>query len=164
MNFNFDEGSQDINEHPFTTNFSSRDVRITTRIDENDFGNMLWRCIQKGGHALYEQGLPTNEYGLPLGEYCSLSIHKGKSRLWENCIGLGLPFWKHYYHLLQRKFPLQFESKTFIQFYSAINKVQPQLIRTEADKITYHFHVMIRYEIEKQLKEGTLNAKDILPC
>lgn len=161
MHFNFDAGRQDISEHPFTTNFSSQDVRVTTRIDENDFGNMLWSCIHEGGHALYEQGLPNDEYGLPLGEYCSLSIHESQSRLWENCIGRGLPFWKHNYGLLQKKFPLQFQNKTVEQFYAAINKIQPSLIRTEADEVTYHFHVMIRYEIEKLLIEGTINAKDI---
>ena len=161
MNFNFDAGRQDLSEHPFTTNFSSQDVRVTTRVDENDFGNMLWSCIHEGGHALYEQGLPNSEYGLPLGEYCSLSIHESQSRLWENCIGRGLPFWKHNYELLQHKFPAQFKNKTVEEFYAAINKVQPSLIRTEADEVTYHFHIMIRYEIEKLLIEGTISAKDI---
>ena len=161
MHFNFDAGRQDISEHPFTTNFSAQDVRVTTRLDENDFGNMLWSCIHEGGHALYEQGLPNDEYGLPLGEYCSLSIHESQSRLWENCIGRGLPFWKHNYELLQQKFPLQFMHKTVEQFYTAINKVQPSLIRTKADEVTYHFHVIIRYEIEKLLLEGAIIAKDI---
>lgn len=161
MHFDFDAGRQDISEHPFTTNFCSKDVRVTTRVDENDFGNMLWSCIHEGGHALYEQGLPDNEYGLPLGEYCSLSIHESQSRLWENCIGRGLPFWEHNYALLQEKFPAQFKDKTVEQFYAAINKVQPSLIRTEADEVTYHFHVMIRYEIEKLLIEGVISAKDI---
>ena len=161
MHFNFDAGRQDVSEHPFTTNFSSKDVRVTTRVDENDFGNMLWSCIHEGGHALYEQGLPDDEYGLPLGEYCSLSIHESQSRLWENCIGRSLPFWKHNFEFLQQKFPFQFKNKTVGEFYNAINKVQPSLIRTEADEVTYHFHVMIRYEIEKSLIQGTINAKDI---
>jgi carboxypeptidase Taq len=161
MHFNFDAGRQDISEHPFTTNFSSQDVRITTRIDENDFSNMLWSCIHEGGHALYEQGLPNEEYGMPLGEYCSLSIHESQSRLWENNIGRGLSFWKNNYALLQQNFPQQFGHVTAEQFYKAINKVQPSLIRTEADEITYHFHVIIRYEIEKLLIEGTLKAKEI---
>ncbi len=161
MHFDFDVGRQDISEHPFTTNFSSKDVRVTTRVDENDFGNMLWSCIHEGGHALYEQGLPDEEYGLPLGEYCSLSIHESQSRLWENCIGRGLSFWRHNYAFLQEKFPEQFKNKTVEEFYATINKVRPSLIRTEADEVTYHFHVMIRYEIEKLLIEGSINAKDI---
>ncbi len=161
MHFDFDAGRQDISEHPFTINFSSQDVRITTRIDENDFANMLWSCIHEGGHALYEQGLPATSYGLPLGEYCSLSIHESQSRLWENCIGRGLPFWQHNFKLLQASFPAQFQDISIQKFYKGINKVQPSLIRTEADELTYHFHVMIRYEIEKQLIEGSLDAKDI---
>jgi carboxypeptidase Taq len=161
MHFDFDAGRQDISEHPFTTNFCSQDVRVTTRIDENDFSNMLWSCIHEGGHALYEQGLPADQYGLPLGEYCSLSIHESQSRLWENCIGRGKSFWDANYGLLQNTFPKQLNNIPIEQFYNAINKVQPSLIRTEADELTYHFHVMIRYEIEKLLIEGTITAKDI---
>ena len=161
MHFNFDAGRQDLSEHPFTTSFGSEDVRVTTRIDENDFGNMLWSCIHEGGHALYEQGLPSEEYGLPLGEYCSLSIHESQSRLWENCIGRGLPFWKHNYSLLQQNFSKQFQNKKLDHFHAAINKVQSSLIRTEADEITYHFHIIIRYEIEKLLIEGAITAKEI---
>ena len=161
MHFDFDAGRQDISEHPFTTNFSSKDVRVTTRVAENDFGNMLWSCIHEGGHALYEQGLPDNEYGMPLGEYCSLSIHESQSRLWENCIGRGKAFWQYNYKLLQENFPVQFKNIIIDEFYNAINKVQPSLIRTEADEVTYHFHIMIRYEIEKLLIDGSITAKDI---
>ena len=89
LGFDYNAGRQDISEHPFTTNFSSQDVRITTRIDENDFANMTWSTIHEVGHALYEQGLPSEEYGLPSGEYASLGIHESQSRLWENCIGRG---------------------------------------------------------------------------
>lgn len=125
---------------------------------------MTWSCLHEGGHALYEQGLPHDEYGLPLGEYCSLSIHESQSRLWENCIGRSLEFWQHYYPLLQSYFPDQFNKIPVEQFYAGINKVEPSLIRTEADELTYHFHVMIRYEIEKQLIEGSLKVKDIPSC
>lgn len=161
MHFDFEAGRQDISEHPFTINFNSQDVRVTTRIDENDFANMLWSCIHEGGHALYEQGLPASEYGLPLGEYCSLSIHESQSRLWENCVGRSLPFWKGNFQMIQQQFPTQFSEVSVDDFYKAINKVQPSLIRTEADELTYHFHVMIRYEIEKQLINGDISAKDI---
>jgi carboxypeptidase Taq len=161
MGFDFEAGRQDISEHPFTTNFNNSDVRVTTRVDEHDFSNMTWSCIHEGGHALYEQGLPGEEYGLPLGEYCSLSIHESQSRLWENCIGRGLPFWKHNYPLLQKTFPNRLREVSVENFYKGINKVQPSLIRTEADELTYHFHVMIRYELEKKLIEGSLSASDI---
>ena len=161
IHFDFSAGRQDISEHPFTINFNTDDVRITTRIDENYFGNMAWSCLHEGGHALYEQGLPADEYGLPLSEYCSLSIHESQSRLWENCVGRGLAFWQHNIGLLKKFFPKQFNQLTPEQFYKGINKVQPSLIRTEADELTYHFHVMIRYEIEKMLIEGSIQTKDI---
>lgn len=161
IHFDFEAGRQDVSEHPFTTNFNSKDVRLTTRIDENDFTNMTWSCLHEGGHGLYEQGLPEDEYGLPLGEYCSISIHESQSRLWENCVGRGKSFWQYNYPLLNTYFPKQFENISPDQFHKAINKVQPSLIRTEADELTYHFHVMIRYELEKKLVEGSLHAADI---
>jgi carboxypeptidase Taq len=161
LGFDFEAGRQDISEHPFTTNFSSRDVRITTRIDENDFSNMTWSTIHEVGHALYEQGLPAEQYGLPLGEYASLSIHESQSRLWENCIGRGSAFWQHYFPKLQEHFPKQFNVVSTRQFLQAVNKVQPSFIRTEADELTYHFHVMVRYQLEKKLIEGAVSVKDI---
>lgn len=161
LNFDFEAGRQDISEHPFTTNFNNADVRITTRIDENDFNNMTWSCLHEAGHALYEQGLPGEEYGLPLSEYCSLSIHESQSRLWENNVGRAFPFWQHNFSLLQTFFKRQLGSVNIDQFYKAINKVTPSLIRTEADELTYHFHVMIRYEIEKMLIDGSISTKDI---
>jgi carboxypeptidase Taq len=161
LNYDFEAGRQDISEHPFSISFGPQDVRITTRVDENDFGNMTWSCIHEAGHALYEQGLPSSEYGLPSGEACSYSIHESQSRLWENNVGRGLPFWKHYFPELQRHFPQQFGSLSAEQFYRGINKVQPSLIRTEADEITYHFHVYIRYELEKRLIEGSITTGDI---
>ena len=161
IGFDFEAGRQDISLHPFTTSFNNADVRVTTRIDENDLGNMAWSCIHEGGHALYEQGLPDSEYGLPLSEYCSLSIHESQSRLWENNIGRGLPFWQHNLPLLQKLFPGQLQNLSLKNFYEGTNKVQPSFIRTEADELTYHFHVMVRYEIEKMLIEGSLHTKDI---
>ena len=161
MGFDFEAGRQDISIHPFTTNFNNLDVRLTTRIDENDFKNMTWSCIHEGGHGLYEQGLPTIEYGLPLSEYCSLSIHESQSRLWENNIGRGMAFWKHNFPLLKTLFVKQFHNISVDSFYKGINKVTPSLIRTEADELTYHFHIMIRYEIEKMLIDGSIRTKDI---
>ncbi|MDO9373178.1 MAG: carboxypeptidase M32 [Bacteroidota bacterium] len=161
IGFDFEAGRQDISLHPFTINFNSRDVRVTTRIDEHDLGNMTWSCIHEGGHALYEQGLPEEQYGLPLGEYCSLSIHESQSRLWENSVGRAKPFWEHNFQLLKTFFPGQLDKLSIEEFYNGINRVEPSLIRTEADELTYHLHVMIRYELEKRLIEGTLGSKDI---
>jgi carboxypeptidase Taq len=161
LGFDLSAGRQDISEHPFTTNFSALDVRITTRINENDFANMTWSCIHETGHALYEQGLPNEEYGLPSGEFTSLSIHESQSRLWENCIGRSKIFWQHYLPLLKAYFPDQLKNISVEQFVGAINKPEPSLIRTEADELTYHFHVFIRYLIEKKLVEGSLQVKDM---
>lgn len=160
MGYDFDAGRQDISAHPFTTSFNARDVRLTTRIDENDFTSMTWSCLHEGGHGLYEQGLPAKEYGLPSGEYCSLGIHESQSRLWENCIGRSLEFIRYNLAAIQQYFPA-LKGVTALQLFKAINKVQPSLIRTEADELTYHFHVMIRYEVEKRLIDGTLPVKEV---
>ncbi len=161
LNFDFEAGRQDISEHPFTINFASTDVRITTRVDENNFSNMTWSCIHETGHALYEQGLPELQYGLPLGEAASLSIHESQSRLWENNVGRSMTFWKYYFPQLQQHFPKQLGAISVENFYKGINKVEPSLIRTEADELTYHFHVFVRYELEKTLLSGAINTKDI---
>lgn len=161
LGFDFEAGRQDMSEHPFSVSFNRNDVRITTRIDENDFGNMTWSCIHETGHALYEQGLPEEHYGLPIGEACSYSIHESQSRLWENNVGRSNNFWQHYYPILQTHFPEQFGNISPDQFYRGINKVEPSFIRTEADELTYHFHVYIRYELEKKLLEGSLSSHDM---
>ena len=161
MGFDFEAGRQDYSEHPFTTSFSSNDVRLTTRVDEGNYASMLWSCIHEGGHGLYEQGLPDDQYGLPLGSPTSLGIHESQSRFWENCIGRGLDFWKFFYPKLQQRFQGQLGDVSVEDFFNAANRVEPSLIRTEADEVTYHFHVMIRYEIEKALIEGSLDPVDL---
>jgi carboxypeptidase Taq len=161
MGYDLESGRQDISEHPFTTSFSPLDVRVTTRVDENNFASLLWSSIHEGGHALYEQGLPAEQYGLPLGAAASLSIHESQSRLWENCVGRSLHFWKFFYPVLQQYFPSQLRDVSADAFYKAMNKVEPSLIRTEADEITYHFHVMIRYEIEKALIQGEITVAEL---
>jgi len=161
LGYDFEAGRQDISEHPFSVSFNNQDVRITTRIDENDLAAMTWSCIHELGHALYEQGLPGDQYGLPGGEAASYSIHESQSRLWENHIGRSAVFCEKYFPMLQEYFPDQLSKISTDQFYKAINKVQPSLIRTESDELTYHFHVMIRYELEKKLIEGSLSTRDI---
>ena len=161
MGYDFKAGRQDISSHPFTINFNSRDVRVTTRINENDLCEMIWSCIHEGGHALYEQGIPFEDYGLPSGEYLSLGIHESQSRLWENNVGRSLGYWKQNYSELQNTFPDQLKSIPVNEFYKAINKVEPSLIRTSADELTYHFHVMIRFELEVALMEKKINVEDL---
>ncbi len=151
MGYDFDKGRQDIAPHPFTITFSAQDVRVTTRIDENDFANMCWSCIHEGGHALYEQGIPAEEYGLATGSAISLGIHESQSRLWENHVGRSKAYWKHHFPKLQEIFSENLKEVSLDDFYKAINKVEANFIRTEADELHYHFHVMIRYELEKKL-------------
>jgi carboxypeptidase Taq len=122
---------------------------------------MTWSCIHELGHALYEQGLPGDQYGLPAGEAASYSIHESQSRLWENHVGRSESFCKTFFPLFKQYFPEQLEDISVDHFYKAINKVQPSLIRTESDELTYHFHIMIRYELEKKLLEGSLETNDI---
>jgi carboxypeptidase Taq len=164
LGFDFEAGRQDISSHPFSTSFNKNDVRITTRIDEHDFSSMFFSCIHETGHALYEQGLPETEYGLPSGEFASLGMHESQSRLWENHVGRSHAFWKFHFPLAAERFPEAFKNITEVGFYKAINKVSPSLIRTESDELTYHFHVMIRYEIEKMLMKGELKTEDIPAC
>lgn len=161
MGYDFEAGRQDYSEHPFSTSFAPTDVRVTTRVSEDNLASLLWSSIHEGGHALYEQGLPESQYGLPLGAAVSLSIHESQSRLWENCVGRSLPFWKYFYPRLQQLFPHQLGNISVEQFYKATSKVEPSLIRTEADELTYHFHVMIRYDIEKALLNNEIKPADL---
>ena len=161
MGYDFEGGRQDVSSHPFTINFSATDVRVTTRVSEETFNEMLWSCIHEGGHALYEQGLPDSEYGLPSGEAVSLGIHESQSRLWENNVGRSLSFWEWKFARLKEIFPTQFEGVSAEDFFKAMNKVESSLIRVNADELTYHFHILIRYEIEKGIMEGKLNAVDL---
>lgn len=161
MGYDFDAGRQDVSAHPFTTSFSPQDVRVTTRVDENDLGNMTWSCIHEGGHALYEQGLPASQYGLPLSQAVSLGIHESQSRLWENNVGRSLPYWKAHFGKLSATFPTQLAGVSVEDFYKGINRIAPNLIRTEADELHYHFHVLIRFELEKEMLTGALKVADL---
>ena len=161
IGYDFDGGRQDYAAHPFSISFGPGDSRITTRVDPEDLSFILWSSIHEGGHALYEQGLPADQYGLPLGAAASLSIHESQSRLWENGVGRGSAFWESMYPKLQSAFPQQLEKYTSEDWFRAASKVRPSLIRTEADELTYHLHVAIRYELEKRIFAGELEAADL---
>ena len=161
MGYDFEAGRQDISTHPFSTSFSSQDSRVTTRVNENDLSEILWSSIHEGGHALYEQGLKIENYGLPEGTYLSLGIHESQSRLWENNVGRSLAFWNNQFPKLQETFPENLTNYSVKDFYNAMNIVKSSLIRTNADELTYHFHVLIRYEIEKELIAGAIEVNDL---
>ena len=161
MGYNFDSGRQDISAHPFSSHFSPEDARVTTRIDENNLSEMIWSCIHEGGHALYEQGILSENYGTPLGNSISLGIHESQSRLWENHVGRSLPYWKNNFSRLQSYFPNNLKKVDCKMFYQACNNVKSSLIRTNADELTYHLHVLIRHEIEKGLIEGSIEVDEL---
>lgn len=148
-------------EHPYTLNFNSQDVRITTHYDEYSLADSMYSVIHEGGHALYELGVdPALDYTRLAGGV-SMGVHESQSRFYENLIGRSEPFIRAIYPKVQEFFPEQLKDVTAEQFYRAVNKAEPSLIRTQADELTYSLHVMVRYEIEKQLIGGTLEVKDV---
>lgn len=159
--YDFARGRQDLTHHPFETRFSVGDVRITTRIDEGDFAYGFFSTTHESGHALYEQGVDPALEGTLLAEGTSSGVHESQSRTWENLVSRSLPFWEHFYPELQNVFPDPFGTVPLETFYRAVNKVEPSLIRTEADELTYNLHVMIRFELELRMLEGSLEVKDL---
>ncbi len=160
LGYDFDAGRLDLSAHPFSTSFSPLDSRITTRVNAASLEESVWSVIHEVGHALYEQGLPAEQFGLPLGEAVSLSIHESQSRFWENNIGRSLPFIQHWWPEFTNRFPSlnPFSSQ---QFFQAINSIKPNYIRIESDEATYHLHIILRYEIERELISGKLAVKDL---
>ena len=154
-------GRQDKTHHPFCTKFSLGDVRITTRIRDDDLGEALFSTLHEAGHAMYEQGVDPALDGTPLGSGVSAGVHESQSRLWENVVGRSRRFWEYLYPHLRRTFPQPFETVPLEAYYRAINKVQTSLIRTDADEVTYNLHVMLRFDLELQLLEGRLRVKDL---
>lgn len=148
-------------EHPYTLEFNNRDVRITTHYYEDDVGNSMYSVIHEGGHAKYELGISDDVQYTCLAGGVSMGVHESQSRFYENLIGRSKPFIEAIFPKMQEFFPGQLGDVTAEQFYRAVNKVRPSLIRTEADELTYCLHIMVRYEIEKQLIGGTLEVKDV---
>ena len=159
--YDFNRGRQDKTHHPFMTKFSLGDVRITTRVKENDLGDALFSTMHEAGHALYEQGIDMAYEGTPLAGGTSAGVHESQSRTWENIVGRRRGFWEFFYPKLQATFPDQLKSVSLDAFFHAINKVQRSLIRTDADEVTYNLHVMLRFDFELQMLEGALAVKDL---
>lgn len=161
VGYDFQRGRQDKSLHPFTTNFSIGDVRITTRLRENDLNEGLFSSIHEMGHALYEQGINRDYEATPLATGTSAGVHESQSRLWENIVGRSRHFWTFFYPQLQAVFPTQLSHVSLESFYRGVNKVARSLIRTDADEVTYNLHVMIRFDLELEMLEGKLAVRDL---
>jgi carboxypeptidase Taq len=151
----------DRSAHPFCCGMAPTDVRITTRFAKQWLPQALYGVIHESGHALYEQGLLFKHYGDPLGEAVSLGIHESQSRMWENLIGRSRPFVDFLMPRLRRRFKGQMKGVSAGEFYRALNRVKATPIRVEADEVTYNLHILLRYEIEKGLIDGSIRVKEL---
>jgi carboxypeptidase Taq len=161
IGYDFDAGRLDESSHPFATGLNLGDVRITTRYGTDEMTGSLFGTIHECGHALYDQNIAEELAGTPLCQGASMGIHESQSRFWENIVARSRGFWQKYYPYLQEVFPEPFANIELNDFYCAINHVEPSLIRTEADELTYNLHVMIRYELEKAIFNGELQAEQL---
>lgn len=160
LGFDFERGILAESEHPFTLNINKKDVRITTKYVEALPFSSIFSTIHETGHAIYEQQIGDELVSTLLGSGGSMGLHESQSRFWENIIGRSFEFWKELYSSLQTHFT-SLKTIPLEEFYQAINQVEASLIRTEADELTYCLHIMLRYELEKEIIEGTLSVKDL---
>lgn len=159
--FDWTRGRQDKSVHPFATGIGAGDVRITTRWVEGQPLALLFGTMHEAGHAMYEQGVAGEHQRTILEGGASLGVHESQSRLWENMVGRSRPFWNHFFPKLQAVSSAQLGGISAATFYDAINRVQPTLIRVEADEATYNLHIMLRVELELALIEGSLRVADL---
>ena len=161
MGFDWSAGRLDVSAHPFCAGFSPRDVRITVRYFEDQFSPSFFGMIHEAGHALYEQGLNVERYGNFDCDAVSLGFHESQSRLWENQVARSRAFWSYWFPRLQKAFEPVLSRVSLAGFLRAVNRVRASLIRVEADEVSYGLHVILRYELEKQLIENGLQAEDL---
>lgn len=161
IGFDFARGRLDVTTHPFCCSPGPSDVRITTRYNPRFFNEAFFGILHETGHGIYEQGLRTDQHGLPLGEAASLGLHESQSRLWENLVGRSRAFWEYAYPEAQKQFPLALGDVSLNTFYFAVNAVRPSLIRVEADEATYNLHILIRFELERALIDGQLPVAEL---
>lgn len=160
--FGFDPDSfrLDTTVHPFCSSFATTDIRVTTRYHDNDL-ECLFSCMHEIGHGLYERGISPTLERTPLASGCSSALHESQSRLWENIVGRSLPFWRWLHPRLVAAFPEALGGLTLEQAHRAFNRVQPSLIRVDADEVTYGMHIILRFELEQELLAGTLSTADL---
>ena len=161
LGYDIERGRQDISTHPFTIPFGPGDVRITTRVSRDFFNECLFGSIHEAGHAMYYQGVGKNLDRTPLWDGASPGVHESQSRLWENMVGRSAAFWRHFYPSLRRAFPEALKGVDEEGFFRAVNKSYPSLIRVEADEVTYNLHILLRFELENEMLEGSLKVKDL---
>jgi carboxypeptidase Taq len=155
-----DEWRLDQTSHPFQTTPGHADIRLTSNFRPNDLTS-LFATMHEFGHGIYERGIDASLERTPLASGVSLGVHESQSRTWENLVGRSRPFWRFFYPRLQRSFPEQLGSVDEERFYRAINKVQPSLIRIDADEVTYNMHIIVRFELEQELIDGRLPVEDL---
>ncbi len=160
IGYDFKHGRLDLTAHPFTIHFGRDDVRITTRVSEDDLVGCLMSVIHEAGHAMYEQGTSPAFYRSYLENGASMAVHELQSRFYENIIGRSRAFWQFFYPQLQAAFP-HFKNVDREAFYKALNQSHPSLIRTEADEVTYGLHIMLRFELENELFNGKVKVADL---
>jgi carboxypeptidase Taq len=161
IGFDFDAGRLDTTTHPFCSGIGPGDCRITTRYNPRFFNEAFFGVLHEAGHGLYEQNLPTNQHGTPLGMAASLGIHESQSRLWENQVGRSGPFWEHFFPRARQTFPAALRDVSPDAWLFAVNDVQPSHIRVEADEATYNLHIIVRFELEQGLMSGELAPAEL---
>jgi carboxypeptidase Taq len=161
IGYDFNHGRQDKSAHPFSGGTGPYDVRVTTRLMENWFNSCFYSALHEGGHALYEQGIDPAKVGDILAAATSLGMHESQSRLWENIVGRGRPFWRWMWPILQYAFSETLSDATEEEFFRAVNVVKPSFIRVEADEVTYNMHVILRYELESAMIEGEFDVAEL---
>ncbi len=161
IGFDFTRGRFDPSVHPFTTDLHPTDIRITTRYDQHDLMENISSTLHEAGHGMYEQGLNADWVGTPLCESLSLGIHESQSRFWENVVGRSHPFIEAYLPSIQQRFPTPFAAVDATAVYRAFNQVHPSLIRVQADELTYNLHILIRYEVEQLLFNGSATIAEL---
>lgn len=160
MGYDFQRGRLDLSAHPFSETIHANDSRITTRVDETELSGSIFSTLHEAGHALYEQGLPEELAGTPLGAYCSMSVHESQSRLWENLVGRSDEFWQEHWSMVRSNFPALADVR-MEDWTAHARLVRPTLVRTESDEVTYNLHVLVRFRLEQALVAGDLPAKDL---
>ncbi|GEL75067.1 carboxypeptidase M32 [Myxococcus virescens] len=161
IGFDLEAGRQDLSIHPFTGGTHPLDVRLTTHVDTATPFPSIFSTIHEAGHGLYEQGFAPELYRTPLAAAPSMGLHESQSRLWENMVGRGLPFWRHYFPVLRAAFPEALSGTDVETFHAAVNAVGPSLIRIESDEVTYNLHIALRYELELLLVRDELPVEDL---